>query len=63
MELPSQFYYIVGFLIITNVGAIGSLLMIGFKSVWWASKIDSAINEAKASAIRAHKRIDKIEGE
>lgn len=60
-ELPQSFYYIVGFLIITNLSAVGGLLMIGFKTVWWASKADSRIDEAKSMAIRAHKRIDKME--
>lgn len=61
MELPSSFYYIVGFLVVTNLSAIGGLVMIGFKTVWWASKTDSKVEESKAMAVRAHKRIDKIE--
>ena len=54
-EIPSSFYYAIGFLIVTNIGSIFSFLMVGFKAVWWASKID-----AKVTA--AHKRLDKIEG-
>jgi hypothetical protein len=61
VELPSSFYYIVGFLVVTNLSAIGALLMVGFKSVWFISKMHSGIDEAKSMAVRAHKRIDKLE--
>lgn len=61
MELPSSFYYIVGFLVVTNLSAIGGLVMIGFKTVWFASKMHSSVEDSKAMAVRAHKRIDKIE--
>ncbi len=53
--IPSSFYYIVGTLIFTNLGSIGAFLMVGFKAVWWASKIDSKVSAA-------HKRIDRLEG-
>lgn len=61
MELPSSFYNIVGFLIITNLSAIGSLLYVGFKATWWAAVTTNNIEEAKKSAVRAHKRIDTLE--
>lgn len=60
-ELPSSFYYVIGILVVTNLSAIGGILMVGFKTVWWASKADSRIDEAKSMAIRAHKRIDQWE--
>lgn len=54
-EIPSSFYYITGFLILTNIGSIGSFLMVGFKAVWWASKLESKVNAA-------HSRLDRMEG-
>lgn len=39
--------------IITGVASFGKL-------IWWLSKADSRIDDARATAVRAHKRIDKI---
>lgn len=54
MQLPHNFYWIAGALLITNLGAIGSFLMIGFKAVWWASKLESKVDAA-------HNRLDILE--
>lgn len=62
-EIPKSIYYVLGFLVFTNIGTIGSVLYIGFKAVWWASKLDSRVNEARAMGVRAHKRIDEIKGD
>lgn len=61
MEIPISFYYLVGTLILTNIGTIGSVLVFGGKSVWWLSKLDSRIDDAKETAVRAHIRVDKLE--
>ena len=63
MEIPSSFYYLIGSLIIANIGAIGSMAVVAFRATWWLSKLDSRVSEAKATAVRAHKRIDKVTGE
>lgn len=59
-EIPSAFYYLIGSLIVANIGAIGSMAVVAFRATWWLSKLDSRVSEAKDSAVRAHKRIDKI---
>lgn len=61
MEIPSSFYYLVGSLIVANIGAIGTLALVAFRATWWLSKLDSRVDEAKSAAVRAHKRIDLIE--
>lgn len=61
MEIPNSFYYLVGALILTNLGTIGSVLLFGAKAVWFIAKMDSRIHESKEVGVRAHKRIDKIE--
>ena len=61
-ELPSSFYYVVGLLLVTNLSAIGGFVTLALKTVWWASKIDSQVAETRAMTVRAHKRIDTIEG-
>lgn len=54
LPLPNGFYWVVGVLIFTNIGAIGSFLMVGFKAVWWASKLESKVDAA-------HRRIDDLQ--
>lgn len=62
-EIPASFYYVVGILVVTNLGAIGGLIMLGAKAIWYTAKADTRIDDAKSMAIRAHKRIDKLEEE
>lgn len=59
-KLPPSFYYVAGFLLLTNVGTIVSILFAAFKGTWWLSKLDSRVTDAKSSAVRAHKRIDEM---
>jgi len=61
IEIPSSFYYLVGSLIVANIGTIGTLAVLAFRSTWWLSKLDSRVDSARDAAVRAHKRIDKIE--
>lgn len=61
MELiPDSFKYLIGALLLANLGTIGSILVFGGKAVWWISKLDARVDDAKETAIRAHKRIDSI---
>lgn len=62
-EIPTSFYYIVGFLIVTNFGALCTLVMVIFKAGGWVADVKNGINDAKAVGIRAHRRIDKLEEE
>lgn len=48
-------------LVLTNLGLIGSLVVVGFKITWWVSKLEAKVETTKDLGIRAHKRIDKIE--
>ncbi len=62
--LPDSVYYVAGAIILTNVGTIITLAIAALKSAWWLSKLDSRVTDAKAMAVRAHKRIDVMkEGE
>ena len=60
-DIPKEFYYVAGVLLFANLGTIASIMFAAFRAVWWASKLDSKIEESRATAVRAHKRIDKIE--
>ena len=67
MEIPVQFYAILGFIIVTQVG----LIFTGLKMIFLAGKFFNRfeVTERKADredgaremAVRAHKRVDKIE--
>ena len=61
-EIPQHIYVALGLLVVTNLGAIGTLLMVTFKAVWWSAKLESKVDECRGMAVRAHKRIDGIEG-
>lgn len=54
-DQATHFYYVAGFLIVSNIGAIFTVFIMGFRVVWWASKIDAKLEAA-------HKRIDEIVG-
>ncbi len=62
-QVPDAVYYVAGAIILTNVGTVVTLAITAAKVVWWASKVDSRIIEAKAMAVRAHKRIDEVKGQ
>ncbi len=64
-EIPQAFYYLIGTLIIANFSAIIAVVAAAGRALWWVSKLDSRVEDAKATAVRAHKRIDLItkEGE
>lgn len=58
--MPEGLNYVVGALIIANVGTIGTVLFAAARGVWWLSKLDSRVTDAKDTAIRAHKRVDLL---
>jgi exo-beta-1,3-glucanase (GH17 family) len=59
--IPTSFYVTVGVIAVANIGTMGALMFAIFRGVWWTAKADSRINDAKDAAVRAHRRIDKIE--
>lgn len=63
-QLPSSFYYIVGVIAIANIGTMIGLFVVSLKGAFWLGstlkEITKKADEAKASAVRAHKRIDTI---
>lgn len=53
-------YYLIGFLIVSNLGAIGTMFLFGFRIVWWASKVDNRLAVTEKVADHAHIRIDAL---
>ena len=60
-ELPSSVYVVVGILVVTNLATVGSLIVFIFKCGLFVADTKSGIADAKASSVRAHLRIDKLE--
>ena len=60
-QIPAIFYYVVGILILSNLGAIVSLLVFIFKAGMFVAQTKAGIKDAKDCAVRAHTSIDKIE--
>jgi len=63
MEIPQSGYILIGALIVGNLGVILSLLTFIFKAGQFVAETKSGIKDSKDTGIRAHKRIDKLEGE
>lgn len=59
-QIPTSLYVVVGLLVVGNFGVIISLLTFIFKAGMFVSATKNGIKEAKETAVRAHKRIDKL---
>jgi fructose-specific phosphotransferase system IIC component len=60
-QIPTSVYVIIGTLIIANLGTILTVLTFIFKGGMFVAETRSGIKDAKEAAVRAHKRIDKLE--
>lgn len=60
-ELPSSFYAAIGFIIITQLTSVGAMIALVFKAGFFVAETRNGIAEARSTAVRAHKRIDKFE--
>lgn len=61
MDLEHNPHYIIAALVLSNLGMIGALITVGYKMVWWFSKLESRVDASNALGVRAHKRIDKLD--
>lgn len=62
-QLPSVVYYVLGILVLGNVSTIVLLLKMLFQAGMFVKETQLGIADAKSTAVRAHKRIDKIDGD
>lgn len=60
-NIPQSFYYVIGGLVVTNFASLVALITFIFKAGMFVADTKSGIKDAKASSVRAHVRIDKIE--
>lgn len=62
-QLPSAVYYVLGILVLGNISTIVLLLKMLFQAGMFVKETQMGIADAKSTAVRAHKRIDKIDGD
>jgi hypothetical protein len=60
-QIPPALYAVVGILVVTNLSTVGALIVFIFKCGVFVATTNAGIKDAKATAVRAHHRIDKIE--
>lgn len=59
-QIPNSVLAIIGVMVLSNLGSIAAMVYSGLKVAWWFSKLDSRVDKAQETAVRAHQRIDKI---
>lgn len=62
MEIPSSVYAIFGVLVLSNLGVIITLLTWLFRAGAFVKETEFKIKDAKDCAVRAHLRVDQIQG-
>jgi hypothetical protein len=60
-QISSTLYWIVGVLVVGNIGTIVTVVISAMKGVWWLSKLDSRVTENEADINSAHAKIRDIE--
>lgn len=61
MEIPTVFYAVAGFVVLTNFGVILTIIGLVFKAGGFVAETRLGIKDSKDTGVRAHKRIDKLE--
>jgi hypothetical protein len=61
-ELPASFYSIIGILVVGQLSTLITLLVFVFKAGRYTASTEYANKDAKDTAVRAHLRIDNLEG-
>lgn len=62
-QIPTSFYLVVGTLVVTNLSTLIAFIVFIFKCGMFVAETKAGIKAAKATAERAHKRIDLIGAE
>lgn len=62
VQIPTSLYVIIGAFLVANVGAIISVFTMIFKAGMFVATTKADIKAAKEIGVRAHKRIDEIDG-
>lgn len=66
-QIPTNFYVVVGVLVLANIGTVVSIFYGVGKVVWWLSKLDSRVenleNETTKDIDAAHSAIREIRKE
>ena len=59
----SQFYWLIGAMIVLNMGTILSIVIYAGKALWWISKLDSRVKLNTRDVNKAHTMIRELREE
>lgn len=59
-EYSGAIYWLVGLLIIANVGSIGACFMAALRVTWWASKVDSRLMAMESTRKEDRDELDSV---
>lgn len=62
-EIPTSVYVVIGIMVLTNLSTLLALVKILFNAGMFVQETRMGIHDARATAVRAHKRIDKVTGD
>jgi len=62
-QLPTSVYITLGILVLGNLSTLVILLKMLFQAGMFVKETQMGIADAKSTAVRAHKRIDKVTGD
>lgn len=57
----TKMYWVVGIVVVTNIGTVGSVLWILGRALWWFSKLDSRVEINTRDIEFAHRKIKNLE--
>lgn len=60
-KLTTEFNAALGGLLIANLATIGSVIYIGFRAVWWTSRLSFRVEQNEKDINEAHKKIRAVE--
>lgn len=63
MDVPAGFYYLVGSLVVANLGTIGAIVVFAGRALWWLSKLDSRVEHNTKDLHAAHDKLREIKND
>lgn len=54
-------YWVVGTIVVANIGTIGAVLFAAAKVIWWIAKLDARVHTNTKDVNNAHKKIRENE--
>ena len=59
----TNLYWVVGVLVVTNLGTVATVIGAAVRGVWWLAKMEARLSEAEKDVNAAHERIREVKKE